>query len=1220
MIRKLLLTFVIVFASFSVFSQSGTLMGKVTDPATKQPLPYANVVVLLGGKIVNGATTDDEGKYTIKPIEPGKYDVKASNIGYKSIMVTNVIISSNIQYQDFKLESTTTELDVVEIKTYANPLLDKGKTQSGQTVTASEIAKMPGRDATSVAVTVGGVFSDENGSMGGIRGGRSSGTATYVDGVRVIGAASIPKAAIDQISVITGGTPAMYGDFTGGIVSITTKGPSREFGAGFEAVTSELLDGYGYNLFGFNVQGPLIKGKDDKKSSALLGFFISGEGSYIRDGSPASIGTYQVNEEMRTQLQKNPFRPSGTGFGIFPNSEYIVKSDLVKNKARVNAENYGIDLQGKIDVRTTENITLTFGGTLNYGGGSGWSRYNSLLNWENNSVSNSLEWRVYGKFTQRFPDAKDSRSLIKNVYYSIQADYSKNTGITQSSLHNENLFNYGYVGKFKTYSEMSYEYGEDTASGMNNVWVHNGWRDTLFSFQASDVNPNLSNYTQQYYNLYPINSGYYRNRLLVQNGGAFLNGDYLYSSARSVYNLWSNTGIPYNGYSKSQSTQFSINATGSADVGKHEIQFGIQYEQRSSSAISYNPAALWTLMRGLTNKHILQLDLANPIKVMSGGVFQDTIYYNRLYDANTQAFFDKNLRNVLGLPVNGTDWIDLDSYDPSTFSIDMFSADELLNSGNAYVAYFGYDHTGKKLTSKPSFDDFFTGVDQYGNPSRTVGAFEPIYMAGYIQDQFVFNDLIFTFGLRVDRYDANQKVLKDPFLLAEAKTVKEVSQIGGLSISHPSNMGEDYVVYVNDMNNPTAINGYRNGYTWYNALGAEVSDPVVLETGNGIAPYLVDPSNTELKASAFKDYDPQTTFMPRISFSFPISDEALFFAHYDVLTSRPSVGNRMNPLDYFFIFQQGTNVIDNPNLRAERTTDYELGFQQKINEYSALKVSAYYRELRDQIQVFRFTDAYPVHYISYNNVDFGTTKGVTAQYDLRKIKNLWLKLTYTLQFSNATGSSSSSSINLVTSGQPNLRTLSPTSQDRNHTISLVADYRYDEGIRYNGPTLKFAKKGSDKVKVIRLLENTGINATFQGGSGVPYSRQSNITSALLGGGTPVLSGSINGSRLPWQFKIDLRIDRDIKIARKEGSKNKNPHYLNVSIQILNVLNTKNIMGVYRYTGNPDDDGYLSAAEFQNAISAQTNEQSFRDMYSLSIDNPYNYSLPRRIRLGLMFSF
>ena len=39
--------------------------------------------------------------------------------------------------------------------------------------------------------------------------------------------------------------------------------------------------------------------------------------------------------------------------------------------------------------------------------------------------------------------------------------------------------------------------------------------------------------------------------------------------------------------------------------------------------------------------------------------------------------------------------------------------------------------------------------------------------------------------------------------------------------------------------------------------------------------------------NVFDDYKPETVFMPRIAFSFPISDEAQFFAHYDVLTQRP---------------------------------------------------------------------------------------------------------------------------------------------------------------------------------------------------------------------------------------------------------------------------------------------------------------------------------------------
>ena len=37
-------------------------------------------------------------------------------------------------------------------------------------------------------------------------------------------------------------------------------------------------------------------------------------------------------------------------------------------------------------------------------------------------------------------------------------------------------------------------------------------------------------------------------------------------------------------------------------------------------------------------------------------------------------------------------------------------------------------------------------------------------------DKFAFDDLIFNVGVRVDRYDANQQVLKDDFSLYPTRT------------------------------------------------------------------------------------------------------------------------------------------------------------------------------------------------------------------------------------------------------------------------------------------------------------------------------------------------------------------------------------------------------------------------------------------------------------------
>ncbi len=1215
MFRNLLLTASFILAStMLVFSQSGSLQGKVTNKETGEPIPFANIVIESGGHMITGGTSNFEGEYRIRPINPGTYDVTISYVGFEPRKITGVIVrTGQVVFFDIELVPTQTVMDVVTVTEYAVPLIQADQTSSGATLTSEEIRKMPGRSAASVAATVGGVFTDEDGNIGGIRGARASGTVTYVDGVRVRGSSAIPQSAIDQVSVLTGGLPAMYGDATGGIISITTRGPSRQFGAGIELVTSQLTDAYGYNLLSFNVQGPIITRETEGVKRSVVGYFLSGELTYIQDRSPAAGGNYVVNPETLEYLQQNPLRPSGTGFGSFHNSMFIRTGDLVNQRTNEYNTRLGASFSGKVDVRLSRTANMSIGGRWNYSDADSWSRRTAMFNPNTRGHSTFNEYSVFGRFTQRFETSPESQSLIRNLYYSIHADYTRTIARTQHRDHGDDVFKYGYVGKFETFQRNSYELGSDPIAGYNDVWIHNGFADTLYTFQSSDINPLLSNYTQQYYNLYDLNSGNYRNSTLVQMGQALLNGDI----PPSVYGLFENTGTPFRTYSKVYNTQVGISAHASVDIGNHSLRFGLQYEQRIDRSYGLSPVGLWTAMRQYTNWHIRELDLNNPHPVYDEyGVFQDTINYDRLLDLNSQFLFDHNLRTEIG--AGEREWIDVDNLDPALFQVDWFSADELLRSGNnALVSYFGFDHTGKVLDRRPSLDDFFTERDPvHGRFTRPVAAFEPIYMAGYIEDKFAFRDLIFSIGLRVDRYDANQMVLKDPFLLYEAKTVREVSELAGSPVDHPATMGQDYVVYVNDLQNPSAVMGYRSGHTWYNAQGTEVVDPRVLESATGIAPYLVNPDQESVNSSAFERYKPQTNFLPRVAFSFPISDEALFFAHYDILSKRPTYGNRMNPIQYLFISNLGQSSINNPNLLPEKTVDYEIGFHQRLNERSSIKLSAFYREMRDLVQAYRFSGAFPNTYYSYNNLDFGTVKGYTITYDLRRTNNVWIKASYTMQFADGTGSNEESASALIRSGQPNLRTTNPLSYDRRHTIQTTLDYRFASGRRYNGPVItRNMDDGTEKS--IRLLEGTGINVVFRGLSGVPYSRSSTVYPVLLGGGA-ILQGSINGSRLPWQFSMDARLDRDITLT-VGGDENRRSLYMNVYVQVLNVLNTKNVMGVYRATGNPDDDGYLAAAEWQTQIREQLDPQAYRDLYSIAVNNPYNFSLPRRIRLGVMIS-
>ena len=198
---------------------------------------------------------------------------------------------------------------------------------------------------------------------------------------------------------------------------------------------------------------------------------------------------------------------------------------------------------------------------------------------------------------------------------------------------------------------------------------------------------------------------------------------------------------------------------------------------------------------------------------------------------------------------------------------------------------------------------------------------------------------------------------------------------------------------------------------------------------------------------------------------------------------------------------------------------------------------------------------------------------------------------------------------------PNLRTTNPLNWDRRHNFNISLDYRFGEGKNYNGPTTT-SKKGTDSEKAIQWLSNTGVNFTITGGSGTPYTAQENIVS-YNSGESQVLKGTINGSRLPWQFRVDMRLDKEFHPSWGSGNRKT---YFDIYLQILNLFNTKNVLGVYPATGNPDDDGYLAAAEWQREINSQVDPQSYRDLYALRIDVPWHYSSPRQIRLGIQFNF
>ena len=1239
-LKKYLTLLFLSLYSLQSWGQAGTgsIQGKVLDALKpKEGIPFANVVIEKDGVQKGGTTTDIDGKYKFGALAPGKYDLKVSYVGYNTEVVKGVVITADrSQFLDIKMSSgvNLSEINVVD---YEVPLISKDETSTGGTVTREEIAALPTRDVNSIAATTAGVFQADEGGALNIRGSRSSSTEYFIDGIRVRGSTNLPNAAIEQTTVITGGIPAQYGDATGGIINITTRGPSSTYFGGAEVLSSAgILEPYGYNLYALNFSGPLLtkKGEGQSKKS-ILGFFLSGEAESQLDASPSAIGVYTMKDEALRKLQADPYRPSIFGTGIQRNSEFVTDQDIELARVRPNANRNRISVAGKLDFQPSPSLSMTVGGNYDKTWGRSYTRAYALMNPNNMGNSENQTLRGYARFRQNFNSADQKQEgLIRNAYYQIQFDYTKSTGSSDGGDNlGRNPFRYGYIGKFQY--DLTPQFGTESVpfviSGDTvefELTSLQGYRESNLIFDrvfAEGIDPLLANWGSDFFQTigggFDTVNNYWTATNVNINGlsDVRLNGG-LTNGLRpgSAYGIWNESGRQFGGYSFNDNDAYRMTLFSSADIGGHSLKFGFEYDQRIDRSYSLNPFAstigLWGQARALTNQHILDFDKPwNPLVEIDsfGFPLSDTVLWNRLIASN-QSTFDRNLRATLGK--GATDFIQIDELDPDQLKLSYFSADELLNTGNSFVGYFGYDYLGNKLSSQPGRLDFFTD-----SLNRPIAAFAPVYAAGYIEDKFDFDDLVFRVGLRVDRFDANQPVLKDPFLLYTAKTIEDLkADPNTAGLSHPSVVPGTAVVYINDNNAVNkAILGYRDGNRWYNAQGAEIRNAsgIAAASATGtVIPWLKDPNQISVRADAFTDYTPQVNWMPRVAFSFPISDEAQFFAHYDVLTQRPSAFSRFDPRQYYFLRQVG-GTINNPNLKPERTIDYQLGFKQKLNKSSALTIAAFYRELRNMIQIVNVPYAYPADYQTYGNIDFGTVKGLTLTYDLRRTGNVRLNASYTLQFADGTGSAPDQAANIIQAGIDNLRTPIPLSFDARHRLVANLDFRFGSGKAYDGP----------RLVGLALLEGVGFNFVANAISGTPYSRQTIVTpdGDVAGGlsGRTTLKGGINGSRLPWQFRMNFRVDKDFNFAmgRKADGKPREAG-INVYLQIINLFDNRNVIGVYQFTGDPTDDGYLTSNLGLQQLSQVVNRQAFYDLYRTSMADPTNFSLPRRTRVGVRLNF
>jgi outer membrane receptor protein involved in Fe transport len=218
-------------ASWLTAGTTGKIVGTVIDRSTKEPLIGANVL-FVGTSM--GSLTDMDGNYMIINVPPGIYSIRASMIGYKTMITEEVMVHIDMTTNlNIVLEPTVLQTEEAVTVVAERPLIQKDMTSSMSSVSADEIEDLPVQSMEDVLELQAGVV--RTGGQIHIRGGRSSEIAYWVDGVSTTdmfngsSGVTVENSAIQELQVVSGTFNAEYGQAMSGIVKVITKEGGNKF-------------------------------------------------------------------------------------------------------------------------------------------------------------------------------------------------------------------------------------------------------------------------------------------------------------------------------------------------------------------------------------------------------------------------------------------------------------------------------------------------------------------------------------------------------------------------------------------------------------------------------------------------------------------------------------------------------------------------------------------------------------------------------------------------------------------------------------------------------------------------------------------------------------------------------------------------------------------------------------------------------------------------------
>jgi len=394
--------------------------------------------------------------------------------------------------------------------------------------------------------------------------------------------------------------------------------------------------------------------------------------------------------------------------------------------------------------------------------------------------------------------------------------------------------------------------------------------------------------------------------------------------------------------------------------------------------------------------------------------------------------------------------------------------------------------------------------------------------------------------------------------------------------------------------NPKPYGETYSAFPWYGAAYAqdkiELNDMVVniglrFDYLYSDMTYWHDPITKDFK----KQSTPKVQWSPRLGISHPVSEHSVLHFNYGYLFQPPPA--RWMYTNLQADLESGFPLIGNPDLSAEKTIYYELGWTQMLKDNLRISLTTYYRDIQDMIGAREVLDEDGNPYTIFTNSDYGSAKGVDLA--LQTISRGYLNWSVNYSYMIARGNASDPRewyydyFTVGDNDRPPLPTREyPLAFDQRHNLTAVWDFRVPRGepLRAMGLSLPSA---------------WGINLLAHYGSGLAYSRTDKNGKRV---------GALNGERMPYTLRFDMRFNKNFYIARDNST------FITFFVEVENLFDRRNVIDVYTSTGSPDNNGLLALN-----VNSPTYQQE-KLWYELMARDPQNYDLPRQLRVGFEFNF